>query len=161
MCSLDKIAGYFVPSIVCVSLLTLITWLILTSSGTVDPPMGMSAVHYSFQVRSMRLFFMALSNPEKITSFLPPFCSVLHTQLSLSLFQPNNITQQFCIAVLVIACPCALGLATPTAVMVGTGVGASNGSIFLSVSPRAMLIDYSHLIRSCNFFFASERYLLC
>ena len=85
----DKIAGVFVPVVLCISLVTFFAWL--------------------------------------------GFASELRLAHALTA----------AIAVLVIACPCALGLATPTAIMVGTGLGAQRGVLFRNATPwrRSATID--------------------
>ncbi|KAK4100664.1 heavy metal translocatin [Parathielavia hyrcaniae] len=83
----DILAGYFVPTILFLGLLTFLVWMVL-SHVLAHPPK----------------IFLEDASGGKIM-----------------------VCVKLCISVIVFACPCALGLATPTAVMVGTGIGAENG----------------------------------
>jgi Cu+-exporting ATPase len=63
-----------------------------------------------------------------------------------SQLNPLSLAVFAAVAVLVIACPCALGLATPTALMVGTGIGAEYGILFRSGEAVQTLKDIKAVV---------------
>ncbi|XP_045331014.1 copper-transporting ATPase 2 isoform X2 [Leopardus geoffroyi] len=91
---------------------------------------------------------------DRFSGYFVPFIIIIST---LTLVTPNkHISQteviirfafQTSITVLCIACPCSLGLATPTAVMVGTGVAAQNGILIKGGKP----LEMAHKIKTVMF----------
>lgn len=87
---------------------------------------------------------------DKISHYFVPFILVIAAiTFALTYLVTNDFTRAFehSVAVLVIACPCALGLATPTTLMVGTGQGAKKGIIFRD----AQALENAHNIKVVAF----------
>ena len=95
----DTVAGYFTYTMMGIAALTFLFWFFIGTNLWPD----------------------ALATAREF----PPMGQV-HASLPHH-YSPLLLSLKLCIDVLVVACPCALGLATPTAILVGTGIGANQG----------------------------------
>jgi P-type Cu2+ transporter len=98
----DTIAGYFTYGVLTIAALTFLFWYFIGSQLWPDLAIAHPMAHHA----------MGMIHREAMPT-------VVATPMLLSI--------KLTIAVLVIACPCALGLATPTALLVGSGIGAERG----------------------------------
>ncbi len=101
----DTVAGYFTYGVMSIALLTFCFWYFL---GTKIWDPTFLATH--------SLFWEAHQHSTAMSDVMMP-----------TIAPPIALSGKLAIAVLVVACPCALGLATPTALLVGTSMGAERG----------------------------------
>jgi len=124
----DRIAGYFVPTILILAVVTFVCWVIAVEVTKITAPQD-----HCIQNDTNDTNIPHLNN----TNFTLPTSHEEKAGNNRSCFDISNAFVH-AMAVLLIACPCALGLATPTAVMVGTGVGAQSGILIKGGEPLEM-----------------------
>ena len=118
----DRISRVFVPAVIALSILTWVVWAIVAATGQMPGP-----DHYEGAGEGAHAGHDGGGG---------------HAMGAMMVSDPQLLAFMFACAVLVIACPCALGLATPTAVMVGGGVGAAHGILVKGdVLERAAAVD--------------------